>query len=75
MARSNIFKIKESQFRLGISKVFFIMKVVKHWNRLLKVVIFPSMEPFIFVFDRPLSNLMLSKMSLLIAGGIGQDEL
>lgn len=70
MARSNIFKLKESKFRLDISKAFFMMRVVKHWNRISKEgIIFPFMEPLMVMFDRTLSNLMLPKISLLIVGG------
>lgn len=71
MARSNIFKRKESEFRLDKSRAFFMMRVVKHSNRLPReVVIFPSTEPFVVGFDGTVSNLILSKMFLPIAGGL-----
>jgi len=34
--KDNGFKVKEGIFRLAIRKTFFMMKVVKHWNRLLR---------------------------------------
>lgn len=68
MARSNIFKLEECKFKLDVSKAFFVMRVVIRLPR--EVVIFPSTEPFMVGFDGTVSNLMLSKMSLLITGGL-----
>jgi len=47
------------------------MRVVKHWNRLLRQVVeAPSLQTFQARLDRALSNLIWLKMSLLTAGGL-----
>jgi len=59
-------------FRLDIRKKFFRMKVVKHWNRLLREAVeAPSLETFKVRLDGALSNLIQLKMSLLTPGGLG----
>jgi len=68
--RNNGFKLKESRFRLDISKKFFAVRVVKPWHRLpTEVVNAPSLETFKVRLDGALSNLVKLKMSLLIVGG------
>ncbi|KFQ76371.1 hypothetical protein N335_08502, partial [Phaethon lepturus] len=57
--RGNGFKLKEGRFRLGISKKFFTMRVVKDWHRLPREVVdAPSLATFEVRLDRALSNLI-----------------
>ena len=57
--KGNGFKLKEGRFGLDISKNFFTMRVVKHWNKLpIEVVDAPSLETFKARLDRALSNLI-----------------
>jgi len=52
-------KVKEGRFRLDIRKKLFTMKVVKHWNRLLReAVAAPSPEVFKARLNRALSNMV-----------------
>jgi len=69
--RGNGFKLKEGRFRLERTKKYCIMRVVKHWHRQPREVVYaPSLETFKARLDGALSNLILLKMSLLIAGGL-----
>ncbi|KAK4828808.1 hypothetical protein QYF61_000865 [Mycteria americana] len=57
--RGRGFKLKEGRFRLDIRKKFFMMTVMRHWNRLPRdVVAVPSLEMFKVRLDGALSNLI-----------------
>jgi len=61
--------LEEGRFRLDIRKKLFMLRVVKHWQRLpRKVGDAPSLEMFQVRLDRALSNLIWLKLSLLMAG-------
>jgi len=57
--RGNSIKLKEGRLRLDIRKTFFTMRVVKHWERLLREVVdAPSLETLKIRLDEALSNLV-----------------
>jgi len=69
--RSNGFKLKESNFRSGIKKKFFTLRLVRHWNRLPRAAVdAPSLEVFKARLDGALTSLTELKISLLMAGGL-----
>ncbi|KFO13942.1 hypothetical protein N312_11393, partial [Balearica regulorum gibbericeps] len=52
-------KLKEGRFRLDIRKKFFIVRIVKHWNRLPREAVdAPSLEVFKARLDGALGNLV-----------------
>lgn len=51
-------------------------RVVKHWHRLSREAVgAPSLETFKVRLDGALRKVILLKISLLIAGGVGLDDL
>lgn len=53
------FKLKEDSVRSNIKKKFFIIRLVRHWNRLSREVLCaPSLEVFKAWLDEILSNLV-----------------
>lgn len=68
--RSNDFKLKESRFRLGLRKMLFTMREVKHCHRLPRETVdAPDPEKFKVSSDRALSNLIELKQFLLLQEG------
>lgn len=69
--RGNDFTLKKGRFKLNIRKKYFMMRVVKDWNRLSKELVdVPSLETFKVRVNGALSNLIYLKMSLCTAGGL-----
>jgi len=57
--RGNGIKLEESRSRLNIRKIYFTVRVVRHWNRLPSdVVNAPSLESFKARLDGALSNVV-----------------
>ncbi|KFO65084.1 hypothetical protein N302_04190, partial [Corvus brachyrhynchos] len=55
----NGFKLKYSRFRLDIRKKFFTVRMVRHWNRLLReAVVTPSLKVFKARLDGSLNSLV-----------------
>ena len=57
--KGNDFKLEEGRFRLDIRRKFFIVRVVRHWDRLpSEVVEAPSLEVLKARLDGTLGNLV-----------------
>jgi len=57
--QGNGFKLEEGRFRLDIKKKSWAVRVMRHWNRLLRMVVdAPSLEAFKAGLDGALSNLV-----------------
>ncbi|KFQ03055.1 hypothetical protein N330_11877, partial [Leptosomus discolor] len=55
----NGFKLKKGRFRLDIRKMFFTMRLVRHWNRLPREAVdAPALEVLKARLDRALNNLV-----------------
>ena len=74
--RGNGFKLKGGRFRSDVTEQFFTVRVVRHWNRLPREAVdAPFLEVFKARLDGALSNLVLWKVSLPMAGGLELDDL
>lgn len=70
--RGKGFKLKKGRHKLDIRKMFFIVRVLRHWNSLPREVVDAlSLETFEVRLDRALSTLILLYI-LFIAGGLDQ---
>jgi len=74
--RNNVFKLRESRFRLDKRMNFFTRRLVKHWNRLpRKVVEAASLEMFKARLDSTLSNLTCSEQGHLSLDQVAQSPI
>ena len=73
--KGNGFKLEEGRFRQDIRQKFFIVRVVRHWNRLPSgLVNAPSLKAFKVRLDGALSNLVWRKVPLSISRGLELDR-
>jgi len=57
--RGSVFKLKEGRFRLDIRKKLFLIRVVRHWTRLPRAVVYASsLELFKARLDGTFSKLV-----------------
>lgn len=74
--RDNGFELKLVLFRLDIRKNFFYSEGIEKLEQVSQLNCgFPSLETFKVRLDWSLSNLVTLKMSLIIAGAVGLDDL
>jgi len=74
--RGNGFRLKKGRSSLDIRRKFFTMRVVRHWNRLSREVVYtPSLEVFKARLDGTLNNLVWWEVSLPMAGVLELDDL
>ena len=65
---TNVFKLKEGRFRLGVSRKFFTQRAVRHWIRLPREVVdAPSLEVFKARPDEALDSLVCWVATLSMA--------
>ncbi|KAJ7406813.1 hypothetical protein WISP_131246 [Willisornis vidua] len=74
--RENVFGLKDSRFSLDIRKKLFIVRMVRHWNRLPREAVDgPSLEVLKARVDGTFGSLVLWKVFLPVVGRLEVDHL